>query len=87
MILETKSTSKCSLIFFHKLTYKHVKILFKTFTVNDEYLFNKKLLRSNKIAKVDGGVIYVCSKRYLMKLLFRTNIDDATINFCNFVRS
>ena len=48
---------------FHKLTYKHVKISFKTFTVNDEYLFNKKLLRSNKIAKVDSGVIYSYSKR------------------------
>ena len=43
---------------FHKLTYKHVKISFKTFTVNGQYLFNKKLLRSNKIAKVDGGDIY-----------------------------
>ena len=51
------------LIFFHELTYKLVKISFKTFTGYAQYLFNKKLLRSNKIAKVDSGVIYSYSKR------------------------
>ena len=43
LILETKYISKCYLIFFHELTYKFVKISFKTFTGNTQYLFNKNL--------------------------------------------
>ena len=42
---------------FHSKFYQESEN--QTFTVNGKYLFNKKLLRSNKIAKVDGGVIYV----------------------------
>ena len=45
---------------FHVIAYKHDKILLHTFYVNAQYLFNKMGLRSNKIANVDGGVIYIC---------------------------